>query len=747
MASPRTVQSSLLMKCEAALEEAVAEIGAADHVEGRLQILEACASRFGGFSLSEFNAAFNIKPLATQSMVLGAAREVVEEIERCGVPYAKALSVLSQVRLSDQATKAAGAYHTDFRLADALAESLAIDLTHNSTVVDPACGTGMLLIAITERVCGHDRRKLNRWFKSKLFAADLSETSLRGALLSLASLTNRVDVLRDMRSNWLCGDSLLASDEIWRNMASTGFDGVIANPPWEKLKLSKHEFLLSSGSDRHYGSIVDDSDLGGYESRRGEVATYADEISDRYPMVRGGEPDLYIAFTELFGKLVSDTGTIAAIVPGGLIRSQGTEQIRQALFSSSKSLAITVFDNKARFFDIDTRFKFLFLVYSRSQPQQKVTRPIQLAFATADECGVHKLPAVRIGRGVLKKIRPDLTVPEVKSRHEWRLFSKMGRFSRTGQSPVDWSLDISREVDMSKSRNDFKKGKSRSRLPVIEGRMVHQFRCGVKSYVSGSGRRAVWRANRVGYENMSPQFWLDKHDVPAHSRSRVSVPRIGFCDIVGQTNERSMMASLIPPFTICGNKVPTIIFPNDDTGETTKVWLAVANSLAFDWYLRRVVTTTVNYFLLRSIPMPKLLRGGLPWRRLVELTHGLDDLVKTPRGENRLATHSALRAQIDAEVAFAYGLTSHDLLLIFQDFPLIDRRQPSLPGESRSTITRDMVLSAFESRNGNPHNLYGDRADLALGLGAYSHLPSDFSKVEQEASTSGGEVSTSGKSK
>ena len=89
-------------------------------------------------------------------------------------------------------------------------------------------------------------------------------------------------------------------------------------------------------------------------------------------------------------------------------------------------------------------------------------------------------------------------------------------------------------------------------------------------------------------------------------QARVGVKRVGFCDIAGQTNERAMMCTIIPENVVCGNKVPTIIFPDDHTGNRIYLWAGIANSFVFDWLIRRIISTTINYFLLLSVPLPAI---------------------------------------------------------------------------------------------------------------------------------------------
>ncbi|MFR7732166.1 MAG: hypothetical protein ACLU7D_01660 [Collinsella sp.] len=34
------------------------------------------------------------------------------------------------------------------------------------------------------------------------------------------------------------------------------------------------------------------------------------------------------------------------------------------------------------------------------------------------------------------------------------------------------------------------------------------------------------------------------------------------------------------------------------------LWLGIVNSFAFDWIVRRYITTTINFFILENLPFP-----------------------------------------------------------------------------------------------------------------------------------------------
>lgn len=695
--------------------------------EARFQILEAAASRLGGFQLQDYQASFGIKPIEPSASLLAAARDLVSAIESSGVPPALALSALAREDLADTKRREHGAFHTDFRLAQHLANAVRKSLLPGFKVIDPACGAGMLLAAVSLAACGPDRLLAADWLRESVYAADLSADALRGTLIALASLTDDVNALKTMRSRWMVQDSLMATEAAWNVLSPNGFDLVVANPPWEKVKLSRHEFIKRRGGFRHYGADYKDGELFGYEADRAQASDRSALLVSLYPTLAAGEPDLYVAFTELLLKLTRPGGVGAILAPGGLIRSKNTEALRRLLLKSANNLSVTVLENRARFFSIDTRFKFVLLQFDRAKDETHPKSAIRLSHATGTASGVAAIPAVPLNRATLEEISPDLTVPEVRTPREWRLYQKMQRNGvRWDIEQSSWHPVFCREVDMTRASPEFLRRAAPGAVPVVEGRMVQPHRFGAKAYEGGTGRSARWSVLPVGFAGVAPQFWLPRTAVPASASRRLDIARAGFCDITGQTNERSMMAALIRPGSVCGNKVPTVLFPNDPSEERTLLWLSLVNSIPFDWCLRRVVTTTVNYFLLLGLRLPNIAPDSLPGQRLVDIARRLNRLDSaSSSSEDLLWRVGSLRAEADALVATACRLTQEDVLLMFEDFPLLDRGQPPVLGEARSTVTRDAVLAAFTARRRGASRLWAERLSAAKNQGAIPYVPGE----------------------
>jgi len=737
MSAPRPLEEQLLAPALRVVD-AFAKSCKGSAFEARLQVLEAAASRLGGYDLQQYHRAFRISPIAATKVLALVGAEIVSAIEQSAIPPALALSALAREPLNVSARRNTGAYHTDFRLALYLAKSGLADSPDPQKIVDPACGTGILLAAVIHSACGRDRRKATEWLRNRISAADLSMVSLRGALLALSSFTSDLEALKEMRSRWRCQDSLLAAASSWAEIAPDGFGLVIGNPPWEKVKTTRHEFIRASGEARHYGAHYDDFDAEAYQLKQQASSAYANSLAQRYTCAKG-EIDLYVAFLEMFMNITKAGARTAVLVPAGLIRSQRNEDLRRLVFTLSRDISITIFENRARFFSIDTRFKFVALTCNkvpRGKPSRKSPLVVKHAKGTSDS--VIETALATVGRGALAEIRADLTVPEIRGNKEWALFLKMSRNGVSWNDGVaQWAPEIVREVDMTRDRRYFKSGKNTQLLPLVEGRMVQQHRFGSKAYVSGTGRSALWDALPVGCSTISPQFSISPESLSEKVLERTNLKRAGFCDITGQTNERSLMATLIPKGVVCGNKVPTITFPADTSDERLLLWIGIANSLPFDWLLRQVVTTTVNYFVLLGIPLPKIAKDSLPGRQIIEASRRLHDI------DNSSAYASGteigeLRAKIDVVVAVAYGMQYRDLEMMLRNFPLLDRGQPALPGEAVSTITKDLILLAAAKRLKQASRALASRVSEATVLGAVPYVPAEHMANAEEPDMSHG---------
>lgn len=710
MSRPLTLEQSLLSKADKLLAEF------SPYYEQQLLVLEACAARIGGFDIKTYWETFGIN---TADFL--AIKEVAETLsltlETTGIPVSLALSSLAREPISISEKKQNGAFYTDFRLAQFVAEDCKTSLTQESSVADIAAGSGILLAAVADIYYELFPRNYDQWISKCVYAFDLSENALRGARIALATHASTVDSIKKMCENWLACDTLLADDTLFPQ-----FDIVVGNPPWGKVKLSLHTFVNKTSDDYHiYGSQYSDFDREQFLSEKQNALEYSRLLKTRYSLLGSAEPDMYMAFLQKAICLLKSGGHLSYIVPAGLIRSQGTEVLRRFLIGCSDELKYYLFDNKANYFEIDTRFKFVIVSQKKALLNKSECKEFYFEIYKGRSDDVKETGAIRFYTEELEKIRPDLTVPECRNTAEKDLFIKI---CKNGQLWKDsWIIDIAREVDMTNDRSRFHEKQTETDIPVIEGRMVQQFRFGAKAYVTGSGRSALWVPSDGA---VKPQYYISREALSSQTFSRIQKVRAGYCDIAGQTNERAMMAAVVPAGVVCGNKVPTIVFPEDDNEKRLHFFIGVANSFVFDWILRRVLSTTVNYFLLFSLPLPSIDLSGDLAETIISHSKKLSRMgTEYYSGEDM----GRLRAELDIAVAKAYGLSFSDLELLMRDFPLLDRRQPSINGEPRSTYTKDLLLSTAEKSFDCMERHYSEREKCGAEKKAKAYIPTEMTEL------------------
>lgn len=721
----------------------------------RRLLIEGAAARLGHVSFGRLLSALEEQVSdGTAAFAWTESDRIASALGEMQMPPPLAVASLMRCDLDGMARRRSGSYLTDFRLSTLLMARLAARVPPPARIVDPAVGTGSFLVAFALEASRQWGRPIREIVSTCLYGADRSAEAIRGAICALAAAGADVSSLELVKAHLRTADSLAQGRELWGDFPQ-GFDAVVGNPPWEKLKLTRHEYLRGLGIERHYGEPYDSFDglspgNERFSRARSSLIGYKRLLRARYPMHGDGEEDLYKFFVELSLALVKPRGGyVSMLVPAGLIRSRGAEALRRYLFSVTEELNFTLFFNRAHFFEIDTRFKFLAM---EAKVEPGFHEPIQLCHGTADGCSAFLGGPVALDHATLTASRPDLTIPEVRTEKDWSLFQHVSRAGRPFGSPESlWHPHIVREVDMTRDRGHFADRPGQSMLPIVEGRMIHQHEHNAKAYRGGTGRRAVWVPVAFDYPcEIRPQFWLPEEKLPDAIRARVHRMRIGFCDVTGQTNERTLLASAVAAGVVCGNKVPTITF-EDGPDWLPWAWLAYANSFLLDWILRRIVTTTANYFIIRALPLPSLLGSTSRHETLAELAR----LIACPEHfGDRQATgvspeqRAEVRAEIEWRVLEAYGLDASVLGVVLSDFPLLDRGEPPLEGERRSTVTADIAtLRAMQHLGGTP-TLRGrlvskseleERLAKALGRGALPFRPSQLATGGRGSGASGRE--------
>lgn len=641
------------------------------------------------------------------------SQEVLSSIRNLAIPVEYAICSLIREPLSIEEQKKNGVFYTDYRLAEMISTSVYDTLTKDSRVADLAAGTGILLIGVARAYMRKYRSSFNEWISSNLFAFDLSDYALRGAIAALISMTDNMQAIVKMISHWGVCDSLF-------NLPAElpPFDVIVGNPPWGRIKLSTPTYLSRIGVLSAYGTTYPVFDETTYAEEKNAINEYSKKVRDTYSLLKGSEPDMYMAFLQCAIENLKDDGRLAFIIPSGIIRSEGTYNLREHLIKSGSDLDIVLLDNKRSYFSIDSRFKFVILNYSPRGEKEPLE---SISFLNWCNSSQKNLNRISIPTTDLQLMRPDLTLPEVRNEEELSLFFKLYMNGIViSEMSREWTPRFSRELDMTNDKHRFIRSQDPDSLAVVEGRMVQQYRFGSKEYVSGEGRSAIWIPSTG---KLSPQYYIPKSELNNEQLSRCAQIRVGYCDIAGQTNERAMMSTIIPPGVICGNKVPTITFPSDPTGNIAYFWVGVTNSFVFDWMIRRIISTTVNYFHILSLPFPKINSSSADFDYIVTRVKQLISMKSDYYNNDKMPN---IRTEIEVKIAQLYGISESDFQVIIRDFPLIDKKQPRIPCEE--SVTFNTILKRLSTDPTQIQHYASIDKEYKL-KGANAYIPSEMTAL------------------
>ena len=138
-------------------------------------------------------------------------------------------------------------------------------------------------------------------------------------------------------------------------------------------------------------------------------------------------------------------------------------------------------------------------------------------------------------------------------------------------------------------------------LPLYQGVMLWQLDSARSDYLGGANHSARWerRAVYAGYLP-EPQFLIGRDGAAAKKPASVG-SRVGFRAVQNATNQRTMIASLLPGCP-AGNSLGTIRCP----GILDALLSVFLCDLAYDFSLRpRMSQANLNWFILAETPVPR----------------------------------------------------------------------------------------------------------------------------------------------
>ena len=502
--------------------------------------------------------------------------------------------------------------------------------------------------------------------------------------------------------------------------ARPGFDVVVGNPPWNKVKFEMPSFLalhdpgilsLSSGLDR-------DERAERLFRQRPELRQEAEEArhlvkeqrkffrpENGYAIQGSGDTDLYKLFCERYVSIARNQGFMGVVLPRVAFLNDGSRGFRRWFFKECRPNRIdALLNNRHWAFDMEQRYTIALTTAQVGVPADgslTVTGPSRNEREFTDciaGSGVHVDLSSLAGwtpPPVNDSVRePTWELPLFPTQQHVDVLGKMRcgvRFDAL-QNPKTQEFARGRvaaphiipyaELHEAQQRDLFTYPSGEGRIPVWKGRSFDQYDphdpYNPRSHEpAGFGN---WDKILAFVQNKRMRSSTFKRMFPADFLANLSTHpihqcRIAFRDATRSTDSRTVRACLVPPSTPLTDTSPYLVFDGWENRAQGSV-LGVMNSVPFDWLARRYVESHLKYFILNPLTFPS--PSNTPWERIGALAARLSCVDErfadfaaeagVECGPLTEARRGEMRAEIDALVARAYGLTEDELRFIFTDF-------------------------------------------------------------------------------
>lgn len=532
-----------------------------------------------------------------------------------------------------------------------------------------------------------------------------------------------------------------------------GFDAIVANPPWDLVLPNSREFfsaydpgfreLERATADKRQKELLKETNIRiNWENYTKSIDCQVDyfRFSEVYPHqvaeVEGklakAHDNTYKLFLEKAFNILHIKGTCGMVVPSGLYNDQGCTGLRQLFLNQAQINHLICFENRREIFPIHRSFKFVLFGFEK----EKTAGAFEAAFMlqNIDELLDIKNISFSVLPELVHRFSPSTySIMEFRSQQDLNVLEKVyGKHPLLGENVSgSWNPSFKREFNMTDDRSLF--NTSGIGWPLYEGKMIHQYThlFSPPSYwvdndlgTKELGRIEIQRVEEALDSIVSTRFpristrqarianLLAEHNRGSLTLTDVfltlNTTRLAFRDIARNTDERTMIATILPQDVFEGNTLKHLNAWDFDAEVAldhihniragyklalptvvTTYLCGIFNSFILDYVLRFKVTAHVSVFYVNQLPVPRLTENDTHCcaiarrvARLVCIGPEFDDLRRELLGDvnarvlpfEEKEARQQIQNEIDALVAHLYGLNKEDLhhiLYVPYTFPLV----------------------------------------------------------------------------
>jgi len=429
--------------------------------------------------------------------------------------------------------------------------------------------------------------------------------------------------------------------EVFKN---GGFDVVLGNPPWERIKLQEQEFF--ERRDSEIANALNASarkklikELPKKNPKLWEEYQEAMHIAEstsrflrgsgQYPKTGRGDINTYSVFAERMSRLINPDGMAGIIVPTGIATDDTNKYFFADLIENYRVVSLFDFENREELFPaVDSRMKFsLFTIRGKKTELQNKAMSFAF-FATRSEHLQDQTRVFTLTPEEIALMNPNTrTLPIFRTRQDAELtkyvYSRIPILlnEKTGENP--WQVRFLSMFDMSNDShlfqtysdlknkgfkhigNRFIKG-DEIYLPLYEAKMIWHYdhRYGTYKGIDSRSNTQLPTPDESQHANQNflvqPYYWVPKEEVETRLGNWKYNWLIGFRDVTNTTNERTAIFSIMPKNAISG-KLP-ILFCQIEKLYMIPCFLANWISMVLDYVVRQKVGgVSLSMFIAKQI--------------------------------------------------------------------------------------------------------------------------------------------------
>ncbi|MFR0560961.1 Eco57I restriction-modification methylase domain-containing protein [Limosilactobacillus mucosae] len=456
-----------------------------------------------------------------------------------------------------------------------------------------------------------------------------------------------------------------------------GMDIVVGNPPWEKWKPSDDEFFapFSDKFGKKKAGKQAKNSIKKEVLKDVEVQNKYEKYKKRYSLgseyftnednykygswtVNGrktsGDINLYIVSVERFTQLGKPDFSSAILVPDNVVTDLGTTGLRHLLFDNYEVNEFLSFDNnKGIFTSVHRSYKFAVLSFDG---KKKSTEEFRAFFYRKDLADLdNEELKIKYSMSLIEKFEPErYALFEATSQQDFDTYVKIrSKFKSLAQTQL---IDFGRDFDKTNDSKLFKPLDSdeKNLLPLYEGKYMNQFAIFPDKITQG----------------------VSEEDVQAKVDENYMDYRIALRTIGRATDVRTLIASLLPPYSTAANSLNVQKYANLMSLPSKLFLLGMLNSYTIDYVLRKLVSSNINKIYLNQLPLPQFSDVedaediALISKELLKENKGYyTDLdVRVPGDKYAGLSHDMLIAKLNARVMHDFDIDRQELLNIMKSF-------------------------------------------------------------------------------